>query len=143
MRPRPHILDYIDSKEVRTVVQASLCRGESYHQLSSTIAKVNNGKILSGKDEIELGVNAESIRLIATVVIFYNATLLSQLYEHYRAFDPEIAKEIARLSPVAWQHLSFIGKYEFYRRGKPIDIQEIVRFLLDNSGIDESTRSQL
>lgn len=138
-----YILDYIDSKEVRTVVQASLCRGESYHQLSSTIAKVNNGKILSGKDEIELGVNAESIRLIATVVIFYNATLLSQLYEHYRAFDPEKAKEIARLSPVAWQHLSFIGKYEFYRRGKPIDIQEIVRFLLDNSGIDESTRSQL
>ncbi len=111
--------------------------------MSSTIAKVNNGKILSGKDEIELGVNAESIRLIATVVIFYNATLLSQLYEYYRAFDPEKAKEIARLSPVAWQHLSFIGKYEFYRQGKPIDIQEIVRFLLDNSEIDESTKSQL
>ena len=134
-----YILDYIDNKEVRAVVQASLCRGESYHQLSSTIAKVNNGKFLSGKDEIELGVNAESIRLIATVVIFYNATLLSQLYEHYRAFDPEKAKEIARLSPVAWQHLSFIGKYEFYRRGKPIDIQAVVRFLLEQVEIGHSS----
>jgi TnpA family transposase len=34
-----YMLDYIDIKEVREVVQASLNRGESYHQLSYTIAK--------------------------------------------------------------------------------------------------------
>lgn len=35
-----YMLDYIDIQEVREVVQASLNRGESYHQLSSIIAKV-------------------------------------------------------------------------------------------------------
>lgn len=84
-----YILDYIDNKEVRTVVQASLCRGESYHQLSGAIAKVSGGRVLKGKTEIELEINAESIRLIANAVIFYNATLLSKLYEHYRDVDPE------------------------------------------------------
>ena len=137
-----YMLDYIDSKEVRSVVQTSLNRGESYHQLASTISKVSGGKILSGKNDIELGVNAESIRLIATVVIFYNASILSRLFDYYRDKDQEKAKLISRLSPVAWQHLSFIGKYEFYRRGKPIDIQELVRFLLENSEINISSVSQ-
>ena len=44
-----YLLDYIDSKEIRAVVQGSLNRGESYHQLSSTIAKVSGGRMLSGK----------------------------------------------------------------------------------------------
>jgi Tn3 transposase DDE domain/Domain of unknown function (DUF1957) len=77
-----------------------LNRGESYHQLSSTIAKVSGGRMLSGKTEIELDINAESIRLIANAVIFYNATLLSTLYQHYQAVDPEMAKVILRLSPL-------------------------------------------
>ena len=44
-----YLLDYIDSKEIRAVVQGSLNRGESYHQISSTIAKVSGGRMLSGK----------------------------------------------------------------------------------------------
>ena len=98
--------------------------------------------MLKGKTEIELDINAESIRLIANAVIFYNATLLSILYEHYRDVDPEKAKIIRRLSPVAWQHLSFIGKYEFYNRENPINIQEVIKFLLAESKIDISAVSQ-
>ncbi|MBT4835786.1 MAG: Tn3 family transposase [Methylococcales bacterium] len=137
-----YMLEYIDSPEVRSVVQKSLCRGESYHQLSSTIAKVSGGRMINGRNEIELDVNAESIRLIANAVILYNATILSSLYDHFQKIDPEKAKEITRLSPVAWQHISFIGKYEFYNRGKPINIQEVIEKLLANSEIDFSAVSQ-
>lgn len=125
-----YMLDYIDIKEVREVVQASLNRGESYHQLSSTIAKVSGGRMLSGKNEIELDINAEAIRLIANAVIFYNATVLSTLYQHYMEIDPEMAKTIVRFSPVAWQHISFIGKYEFYNRGDIINIQELIENII-------------
>jgi len=121
-----YLLDYIDSKEMREVVQASLNRGESYHQLSSTIAKVSGGRMLNGKTEIELDINAESIRLIANAVIFYNATLLSTLHQHYQSINPEMAKQILRFSPVAWQHINFIGKYEFYNRAEVLNIQEVI-----------------
>jgi putative PIN family toxin of toxin-antitoxin system len=50
----------------------------------------SGGRMLSGK--IELDINADSIRLIANAVIFYNATLLSELYQHYQSVDPEMAK---------------------------------------------------
>ena len=69
-----YLWDYIDSKDIREVVQGSLNRGEFYHQLSSTIAKVSGGRMPSGKMEIELDINADCIRLIANAVIFYNAT---------------------------------------------------------------------
>lgn len=104
-------------------MQASLNRGESYHQLSATIARVSGGKMLCGKTEIELDINAECIRLIANAVIFYNATLLSELYQHYQSVDAGMAKQILRLSPVAWQHINLIGKYEFYNRGDTLNIQ--------------------
>ena len=38
-----------------------------------------------------------------------------------------MAKEILRFSPVAWQHINFIGKYEFYNRGDILNIQEIIK----------------
>jgi TnpA family transposase len=137
-----YLLDYIDNKEVREVVQGSLNRGESYHQLSATIAKVSGGRMLNGKTEIELDINAESIRLIANAVIFYNATILSALHQHYRTVNPEKAKEILRFSPVAWQHINFIGKYEFYSRGSLLSIQEVIKKLIGDFEIDFSAASQ-
>jgi TnpA family transposase len=134
-----YLLDYIDSKEIREVVQGSLNRGESYHQLSSTIAKVSGGRMLSGKTEIELDINADSIRLIANAAIFYNATLLSELYQHYQSVDPKMAKEILRFSPVAWQHINFIGKYEFYNRGDVLNIQEVIKNFIAGFEIDISS----
>lgn len=131
-----YLLDYIDNQEMRTVVQSSLCRGESYHQLSSTIAKVSGGKSLRGKNEIELDIAAESIRLIANAVIFYNATLLSHLYQLHLVEEPDKASKISRLSPVAWQRISFIGKYEFYNRKVSINIQEVIDSLLSDIEID-------
>jgi hypothetical protein len=91
-----YLLDYIDSKEAREVVQGSLNLSESYHQLSSTIDKVSGGRMLGGKTEIELDINADSIRLIANAPIFYNVTLLSGLYQHYQSVDPEMAKQMLR-----------------------------------------------
>ena len=70
--------------------------------------------MLSGKTDIELDINTESIRLISNAVIYYNATLLSNLYGHYKEIDSEKTRKISKLSPVAWRHISFIGKYEFY-----------------------------
>lgn len=94
------MLDYIDSKEVREVVQSSLNLGELYHKLIATIAKVSGGRMLNGKTEIELDINEESIRLIANAVNFYNATILSALYQHFQTANPDNAKVILRFSTI-------------------------------------------
>jgi hypothetical protein len=98
--------------------------------------------MLNGKTEIELDINAESIRLIANAVIFYNSTILSALYQHYLTIDPEKVKEIVRFSPVAWQHINFIGKYEFYNREYIVNIHEVINKLIGEFEIDISATSR-
>ena len=136
-----YILGYIDSLEDRRAVQKALNRGESYHQLSSAIAKTNGGKMINGKNEIELDINAECIRLTANIIIHHNATILSGLYQHYKALNPEKAKEIIRWSPVAWKFVNLIGNYEFYKKDKDLDIQEVIRLLIENSKSDFGLKS--
>jgi len=38
-----------------------------------------------------------------------------------------MAKQILRFSTVAWQHINFIGKYEFYNRADMPTIQEVIK----------------
>ena len=64
------------------------------------------------------------------------------LYQHYYLVDPEMAREIIRFSPVAWQHINFIGKYEFYNRGDIINIQEVIENIIDDFKNDISAVSQ-
>ena len=71
-------------------------------------------------------------------MIFYNATLLSTLYQHYQTIDPEMAKAIRRFSPVAWWHINFIGKYEFYDSADVLNIQELANNIVASFEIDIS-----
>ena len=137
-----YLLSYVDDKEKRTIVQRSLNRGESYHQLTGTIAKVNGGRMLNGKTEIEVNINAECIRLLANI-INHNAKLLSGIYKHYEAKEPEKCKEIIRWSPVAWSFINLIGKYEFYRDVKTINIEEVIANLIEQTEIDFLTQTQV
>ena len=136
-----YLLGYIDSEEKRIIVQKSLNRGESYHQLASTIAKVNGGRCLNGKTEVELDINAECIRLLANIIIYHNAAILSGLHEHFKLKHIEKAQEILSWSPVAWSFINLIGNYEFYKNVKPLDIEELTQILIDEFEIDFCSES--
>jgi hypothetical protein len=36
---------------------------------------------------------------------------------------------IAHISPVAWQHINFYGRYEFTKASEPINMEKIVEAL--------------
>jgi len=125
-----YMLDYIDDEEMPRNVQRSLNRGESYHQLKSAILKVS-GKKLPGKTEIEISINNECARLLSICIIFYNASLLSKIYEYCEKNKMiEECERLIRLSPVAWQHINLIGKYEFLSNIELLDMGNIIEQLI-------------
>jgi TnpA family transposase len=127
---------YIDNEDTRKVVHKSLNRGESYHQLRSAIAKVS-GRKLVGRGEIAIINNNECARLLANCIIFYNASILSGIYEYYKSKNMTAEYErIIRLSPVAWQHINLIGRYEFNNNVPPLDLQGIIDKLVYDSEIN-------
>ena len=131
-----YMLDYIGSREKRQIVHRSLVRHESYHQLRSAISRVS-GRRIAGKNEIDIIINNECARLIANAIIFYNASILSAIYEYY--LKNNMAKEsqiIPRLSPVSWDHINLKGKYEFRSNAQSFDLQGLVENMIQNSKID-------
>ena len=124
-----YLLNYVDSVPLRQNVQRALNRGESYHQLRRAVSYANFGK-LRFKTEYEQQIWGDCARLLTNCIIYYNATILSALL----AYSDNIADNtktslLSQISPVAWQHINFYGRYEFNRQPEVIDINAILQQL--------------
>ena len=122
-----YLLDYIDSPPLRQNVHQALNRGENYHQLKRAVSFANFGK-LRFKSEYEQNIWNETARLLTNCILYYNLRLLSELIkekERENLFEEvEILKQI---SPTAWQHINFMGRYEFNQPLEEINISEIIK----------------
>ncbi|MGB3547086.1 MAG: Tn3 family transposase, partial [Saprospiraceae bacterium] len=125
-----YLLDYVDRLALRQNVQQVLNRGESYHQLRRVISYANFGK-LRFKTEYEQQIWGECARLLTNCIIYYNMVILSNLFTHSeRQGDIDRMAMLSLVSPVAWQHLIFHGRYEFYTAPEFIDMEAILQQLM-------------
>ncbi|OQW85901.1 MAG: Tn3 family transposase [Rhodoferax ferrireducens] len=122
-----YTLRYLRDPQLQRDVHRSENRIESYHQLRSTIAKVNGKKELAGRTDLDVAISNQCGRLIANIVIAYNSMLLSGMLNRYLATGNEKALDLLRrISPAAWQHLHFLGHYAFRDKRHPIDLEAIL-----------------
>ena len=127
-----YLLDYIDSPALRRNVQKALNRGESYHQLRRAIAYAHGGRFRV-KSQQEQDIWNECTRLIASSVVYYNSLILSEALQvlENQAAQGQI-DDLSRVSPLAWQHINFYGRYQFNSELPAINIAEIGRQLAQN-----------
>jgi len=86
------------------------------------------------KTESEQLIWSECSRLITNCIIYYNATLLSRLLEIKEAAgEDEQVTRLGRVSPIAWQHINFHGRFEFLDPPAPIDLESVVQELAQGS----------
>lgn len=130
-----YFLNYIDSPPLRRNVQKALNRGESYHQLCKAISYANFGK-LRFKTEQDQQIWGECSRLIANCIIYYNASILSNMLT-YREENGQDSDMLKRISPVAWQHINLYGRYEFNSSQEMINMDEIIQELAQSKAIIE------
>lgn len=124
-----YLLDFVDSPPLRQNVQRALNRGENYHQLRRAVSYANFGKLRFKSEEDQM-LWSECSRLITNSIIFYNALILSRLLAHKEARgDGAGATLIPHVSPIAWQHLNFYGRYEFTKGPESINLDMIVEAL--------------
>ncbi len=124
-----YLLDYIDSPPLRQHVQRAVNRGESYHKLRRAVSYANFGK-LRFTTEHEQQLWGECSRLITNCIIYYNATILSNLLAYKeKTGDVQGAALLKQVSPVAWQHINFYGHYEFKKGAEAINMEAIIEQL--------------
>ncbi len=122
-----YTLRYILDPQMERDVHRSQNRIESYHQLRAFIAQASGKKELIGRTDLEVAISNQCGRLIANVVIAYNSIMLSMLLDKYKAVGNEkVVALLQKISPVAWQHIHFLGYYDFRNNYNPIDFEEIL-----------------
>jgi TnpA family transposase len=127
-----YLLDFIDDNILRSQIRKALNRVEAYHNLRRSIAKVYTGKF-RGRNISENEVWNQCSRLLANAIILYNAIILDKLHvELTTQGNMEGVKYLTSVSPVRWQHINFIGKYEFKPKQKMIKMEDIILQLQNN-----------
>ncbi len=105
-------------------VHKSQNRVESYHALRAAIAKSTGRKALLGQTDLEIEISNECGRLIASCIIYYNASIQSCLLP--KTSSKKLLKIIKRSSPIAWGHIHFTGHFTFYNNKDIINLDDII-----------------
>jgi len=122
-----YTLRYLRDPQLQRDVHRSQNRIEAYHQLRAVITQVAGKKELIGRSELDVAISNQCGRLIANVVIAYNSLMLSTLLDRYKAVGNEKCMALLqKISPVAWQHIHFLGHYAFRNHHNPIDLEAIL-----------------
>ncbi|HIF0232314.1 Tn3 family transposase [Legionella bozemanae] len=118
-----HVLNLIDNMTLRKAIRTARNRTEAYHQLQGLIRKIYKG-VFKGKKIVNNRVSAHAVRLVANNIIAHNSVILNMIYEQMLAegVSQDIIDKFARISPIAWAHIAFTGKYNFKKSNGEIDI---------------------
>ena len=136
-----YILKYINDLLLRQGVQRALNRGESYHKLKKAVSHAYSGKFRV-KTELEQQIWDECSRLVSNCIIFYNISILSELYDNLiKEGKNEEAELLKKISPVAWRHINLRGNYKF-KKEDSINFNEIIDTLLKMSMSEYSTENE-
>ena len=104
------ILKIINDKNYRIAIEYALNHGEAFNNLYRAVALLNGGKF-RGQSEAEMVLWDQCSRLVAAIILYYNAYILNHLFVNARS---EMEKEvILGFSPAAWIHINMLGYYKF------------------------------
>jgi hypothetical protein len=125
----------LENLKLRQTIKSARNRTESYYYLQGTIRQIYYG-VFKAKRIVDNNVSVHAVRLLANKIISDNATILNIIYERLIAtgVPKSVIDNFIRISPVAWGHLSFTGRYNFTKDNSIMDLEKIVRFLEEKLG---------
>ena len=108
-----HMLGYVDSKEKRRRILTQLNRQEFRHRLARRVCHGDRGEIRKAhrqEQEEQLGALGLTLNAIALWNSTYIQAALDQLTREGWNIDQA---DIARVSPLLFKHINFLGRYAF------------------------------
>jgi TnpA family transposase len=108
-----HLLAYIDEEAYRRRILTQLNRGESRHSLARAVFHGQRGELRQryreGQED-QLG----ALGLVVNVLVLWNTRYLGAALDRLRAEGATVtAEDVARLSPLGFEHINLHGRYTF------------------------------
>ncbi|MEL7476323.1 MAG: transposase, partial [Cyanobacteria bacterium J06555_12] len=121
------LLDYLNNEQLRSTIQASTNKSESFNRFTKWVAFGREGTI-STNDRDEQRKSIKYNHLVANCLIFYNvcelSRILRELAQEGRKFSAEV---LSTLSPYITRHINRFGLYwmDSERSPLPLDFSPI------------------
>lgn len=108
-----HVLTYIDDEAKRRATLTQLNRGESRHNLARAVFHGKRGELRQryreGQED-QLG----ALGLVVNIIVLWNTIYMTAALDQLRAKGYPICDEdVARLSPLIFDHINMLGRYSF------------------------------
>lgn len=109
-----YLLNYMDDEAYRRRILVQLNRGEGRHSLARAVFYGRKGEVRQryreGQEE-QLGALGLVVNAIVLWNTYYMDAALNHLKEQQMVINPE---DVARLSPLGFEHINILGRYRFY-----------------------------
>ena len=106
------ILNYITDKTFRRRIQKGLNKGESMNALARAISFGKHGEYREKAIQDQLQ-RASALNILINAVTVWNTVYLTQAIKHLKSKHPINEELLSHVSPLAWEHINFLGDYSF------------------------------
>lgn len=108
-----YLLAYLDDDHYRRRILTQLNRGETRHSLARALFHGQRGEVRQryreGQED-QLG----ALGLVVNMVVLWNTRYLDAAVTHLQATGGDVqAEDVARLSPLGFDHINLLGRYQF------------------------------
>jgi TnpA family transposase len=108
-----YLLNFVDDEAYRRRILTQLNRGESRHNLARTIFHGRRGELRQRYREGQED-QLSALGLVENVVVLWNTLYMNTALDHLRNQGVDVRSEdVARLSPLSYEHINFLGQYSF------------------------------
>lgn len=106
------ILDYISNKALRRRVQRGLNKGEAMNGLARVLFFGKRGELRERglQDQLQL---ASALNILINTISVRNTVYLSEAVKVLKEKGSLHEELIQHISPLAWEHINFLGEYKF------------------------------
>ena len=108
-----HMLTYINDESKRRATLTQLNRGESRHSLARAVFHGKRGELRQryreGQED-QLG----TLGLVVNMIVLWNTIYMTEALKQLKRQGYQILDDdVARLSPLGWEHINMLGRYSF------------------------------
>ena len=108
-----HTLTYIDDENQRRSTLTQLNRGEGRHRLARAVFHGKRGELRQRYREGQED-QLVALGLVLNVIVLWNTIYIEAALEQLRqGTQPVHEEDVARLSPLIYDHINLLGRYSF------------------------------
>lgn len=106
------ILDYLSNEELRRKIQRGLNKGEAMNSLARAIFFGKQGELREKTMQNQLQ-RASALNIIINAISIWNTIYLEKAVEYIKTKEEFDEKFLSNISPLGWEHINFLGEYNF------------------------------